>query len=24
VLIANFIADIVYVFLDPRARSGGE
>ncbi len=24
VLVANFIADIVYVFLDPRARSGGE
>jgi peptide/nickel transport system permease protein len=24
VLIANFIADLVYVFLDPRARSGGE
>ncbi|MDN5343260.1 ABC transporter permease [Oceanotoga sp. DSM 15011] len=24
VLIANFIADILYVFLDPRARTGGE
>jgi peptide/nickel transport system permease protein len=24
VLLANFIADIVYIFLDPRARTGGE
>lgn len=24
VLVANFIADIVYVFLDPRVRTGGE